>query len=232
MNALEILDLIEGRYSDSWVIFLQIQRSYGHVKDQQIEATIPVASFERMKLELKKDDDGWYHPEFRRTLYIRRRKSEVARQNAQNRKPRARVQNKHQSDISDDIVPEVLSATPAEERFNLFWQHVHHKTAKGRARRALEPAIKRKAKADGISKKDAFAIILTRMKQFKASPLGRDTPLHPSTWLNDDRFEDDPSTWRNSFGSASKTGAERRQDRNAEAAADFLDDEFKLAPNA
>lgn len=84
----------------------------------------------------------------------------------------------------------------SESDFDKFWSVVPNKTGK----RAAEKAYK---VAAGILKMRGEAsphgYLLERMTLFAASPIGRgETKFipHPSTWLNNGRYDDDPLTWR------------------------------------
>ena len=48
-----------------------------------------------------------------------------------------------------------------------------------------------------------------RMTAFAASPDARPTdrePIHPTTWLNQGRYDDDPETWQRQSGSSDPRG--------------------------
>jgi hypothetical protein len=82
--------------------------------------------------------------------------------------------------------------------FDVFWEAVHVKTAKEDARKAHTKAVKKVARERKISPQEAAAFILERMKAFAASPKAHPedhSPVHPSTWLNGGRYDDDPSAW-------------------------------------
>lgn len=86
----------------------------------------------------------------------------------------------------------------ARDWFADFWKVCHTKTGKQKATEAFARAIKRKAKDDGVPAIVAKAEIVNAMIEFAASPqaLPNDrTPIHPTTWLNQGRFDDDRSTW-------------------------------------
>ena len=82
--------------------------------------------------------------------------------------------------------------------FDLFWDVVHCKIGKEAARKAFAKAIKRIADEEMCEKKKASEWLTDRMAQFAASPASRPTdhtPIHPATWLNQGRYDDDPETW-------------------------------------
>lgn len=103
--------------------------------------------------------------------------------------PRAPVKG-----ISVKGIKKEESGIKAAPRFDGWWEIVHAKIGRGAALKAYNAAVKRLA----IKHDDPHAFLLDRMKAFAASPNARPpdrTPIHPATWLNHDRFDDDPATW-------------------------------------
>lgn len=95
--------------------------------------------------------------------------------------------------------PENLSASLAESRFEKFWVRVHRKTGKQAARRAFDRAVNRVRLDQSLTIDGAATFICERMVAFAASPAAHPTditPIHPSTWLNAGRYDDDPTTWQ------------------------------------
>jgi hypothetical protein len=79
----------------------------------------------------------------------------------------------------------------ADPVFDAFWSAYPRKVAKGAARRAFDKLTDKDA-AVTASAAYAAAVALWSDEDKQFVP-------HPATWLNDGRFEDDPSTWaRNS----------------------------------
>ena len=82
--------------------------------------------------------------------------------------------------------------------FDKFWGIVHRKVGKDKARTAFKKATDRLVRARTWKKKDAQAFIIERMELFsqspQASPDDREA-IHPATWLNQGRYEDDSNTW-------------------------------------
>ncbi len=90
--------------------------------------------------------------------------------------------------------------TPEKSNFDLFWDAVHCKTAKRAAEGAYEKAIKRLVMGGNV---DPHGYLLERMILFALSPVAKPpgrSPIHPSTWLNQDRFADDEAEWQNTGG--------------------------------
>lgn len=72
---------------------------------------------------------------------------------------------------------------PADDRFGEFWDTVPRKVGKGAARKAWAKAVK---KADP-------QVIIDGMRRYRDDPNRADEfTAHPSTWLNAERWDDDP----------------------------------------
>lgn len=72
---------------------------------------------------------------------------------------------------------------PADDRFDEFWGTVPRKVGKGAARKAWAKAVK---KADP-------QVIIEGMRRYRDDPNREDEfTAHPSTWLNAERWDDDP----------------------------------------
>lgn len=81
--------------------------------------------------------------------------------------------------------------------FDRFWSVVHQKVGKDAARREFDRAVRRKSK-QMLSRTDAVEFIIGAMSEFARSPAARPrdhTPIHPSTWLSQGRYDDDRSVW-------------------------------------
>lgn len=79
--------------------------------------------------------------------------------------------------------PKTNNDHPADDRFTEFWESVPRKVGKGAARKAWAKAVK---KADP-------QIIIEGMRRYRDDPNRSDEfTAHPSTWLNAERWEDDP----------------------------------------
>jgi len=76
--------------------------------------------------------------------------------------------------------------------FDEFWALVPHKIAKGSACDAYQKAIQRGYTAEQI-KKGVITLIQYETERQRKGP-DSFTPLHPATWLNGDRFLDEPGT--------------------------------------
>ena len=89
--------------------------------------------------------------------------------------------------------------------FDEFWREVHVKKAKRNAEKAYNNAVKRLRFERPDENPHEF--LLARMKAFAASPEAKPPdrePIHPATWLNAGRYDDDPETWKRK---RSKNGA-------------------------
>lgn len=72
---------------------------------------------------------------------------------------------------------------PADDRFDEFWGTVPRKVGKGAARKAWKKAVK---KADP-------QVIIDGMRRYRDDPNRADEfTAHPSSWLNAERWDDDP----------------------------------------
>jgi hypothetical protein len=84
------------------------------------------------------------------------------------------------------------------EAFDLFWSAYPRREGKRNAYAAWKAAGSRIKKSKGFTSCEAAAYLLEQATAYRDSPRGH-WPMskipHPSTWLNDDRFYDDPSTW-------------------------------------
>ena len=85
------------------------------------------------------------------------------------------------------------------DKFDLFWSVVHLRKGKVPARKAYEKAVKRIKKESPGTDPDQH--LRDRMKLFDSSPEAhpdpaeKRRPIHPATWLNDGRYDDDEDTW-------------------------------------
>ena len=120
-------------------------------------------------------------------------------------------EEKRREEYKPPIVPQGTSAgdgekpdetpkepTPDQRRFAAFWAVVHCKTAKDAARKAYHPAVRRVAAERECSLDEAAEYIRERMTAFAKTPSARPkdrSPVHPATWLNGGRYDDDPAAW-------------------------------------
>ncbi len=79
--------------------------------------------------------------------------------------------------------------TQKDDRFELFWQKAWRKVAKGAAEAAFSRAIKEGAD---------FAAIMAAVELQYPYWVSREPQyrVHPSTWLNQRRWEDDPAEYQ------------------------------------
>lgn len=95
-----------------------------------------------------------------------------------------------------------------EERqhFDDWWQVVHCRKGKDAARVAYDKAVRR-LRAEGEEQPHKF--LLETMAAFAASPEATPedrTPIHPTTWLNQGRYHDDPATWHKGSKPSTRKG--------------------------
>lgn len=86
------------------------------------------------------------------------------------------------------------------KRFDDFWKVVHQKVGKGAARKAYPKAVTAIAKDKTLSNAEAEQWLIDTMLTFAKSPQASDEvkgTIHPATWLNGERYDDDPKIWHN-----------------------------------
>jgi len=114
--------------------------------------------------------------------------------------PRARLPEKRREEKRRDKGETPLN--PPTDRsmdcaFAAWWLAVHARTGKRAARKAYDAAVRRlRLEREGS---DPHEFLLERMRAFSASPRAHPegiTPIHPATWLNQGRYDDDPETWQ------------------------------------
>lgn len=91
--------------------------------------------------------------------------------------------------------PKVPKGTTQE--FEQFWKAVHRREGRGSAERAFCKAVEKVA-ARGMTKPEAANWLTERMSAFASSPQAADDvkgKLHPATWLNQGRYDDDDAVW-------------------------------------
>ena len=82
--------------------------------------------------------------------------------------------------------------------FDRFWEVVHQKKAVQAAKKAWPQAIRLVKVERSCAEQEAADYIIEAMREFASSPEADPddhTPIHPSTWLNQGRYNDDRSTW-------------------------------------
>jgi len=98
--------------------------------------------------------------------------------------------------------------------FDEFWKHVHRKVGKQVAKTEVAKAVASAAKEKSIPKATAAKLITEAMKAFAQSPSATPkdhTPIHPSNWLKQGRYDDDRDAWQ---GNTAKPDPGKRFDPN------------------
>lgn len=105
--------------------------------------------------------------------------------------------NKGSKEVVSTDSQQTLTPDPVTAAFDEFWRIYPQKTAKGQARKAWAGAVKR---AGGTAK------ILEGAARYAADP-NRDPKYtaHPSTWLNGERWDDEPIPSRTATSARSTT---------------------------
>lgn len=85
------------------------------------------------------------------------------------------------------------------EEFILWWKQYPQKVGKLKALTAYEASIARVKVERGFQPVEAHQHLLTAARAFAASDKGRGQYVpHPTTFLNEGRYDDDPSAWQDS----------------------------------
>lgn len=91
---------------------------------------------------------------------------------------------------------EIENETSAEESFNRFWSLYPRKVGKRDARGAWKKAVDAIRHEKPCAKVDAVLLIERAVALFSASDKAKgEFCPHPSTWLNQGRYDDDPAAW-------------------------------------
>ena len=86
--------------------------------------------------------------------------------------------------------------TRYEGYFEDWWKCYPRKVGKRVAHKKYKQIIKELRKEHGWTARDAQNWLLKRTQLFASSSLGKgDYCPHPSTWLHQGRYDDDPKTW-------------------------------------
>lgn len=104
--------------------------------------------------------------------------------------------------------------------FESFWKEVHRKEGRGAASKAFSKAVGRVAKNRGESREAAAQWLTERMRKFAGSPQAADDVkgrIHPSTWLNQERYDDDDSIWFSGSDAREKGARSRERAEEREA---------------
>lgn len=87
--------------------------------------------------------------------------------------------------------PDINTRARADASFARFWLAYPRKTAKGDARKAFDKAI-RKLRLDPNN--DPERVLIGALERAKAAWVDAQFIPHPATWLNGERWEDEPET--------------------------------------
>lgn len=108
----------------------------------------------------------------------------------------AHTEAEAEADLKADATSDTTRASKADDSFDAFWDIVHRKVGKEAARKAFTAAAKR---LRFVGSPAPQSYLIERMRTFAASPAATPTdhtPIHPATWLNQGRYDDDQSTWQ------------------------------------
>ncbi len=151
-----------------------------------------------------------------RRMYRNEKKKESARLRAKrfyDKKAPERDSTKTSRPLSSSSSSELTSPSKkkgimAKGDFDLFWQHYPKKVSKGQARKTWDKIYKNIPPTE---------ILINKLQQLKLSSLwiedsGKYIP-HPSTWLNNEGWEDEPQEHRPDLMPKSISEAERLEER-------------------
>ena len=210
-------DTVVGKLHRIWSFFDRQSRD-GHARNvtlAYIDRRIGVTGFaQAMESEgwLEVDQTGALMPEFGR----HNGKSAKTRALAKNRKQASRTerdmchapsvtetgQEKRREEKKDPPKPPKGGAVLASIAETIY-QEYPRKVGKPKALRAIANALKRKSP----SGQRVELFLLERTKKFAEIRKGQNSGLtpHPSTWFNQERYNDDPETWNDSDMAAKRT---------------------------
>ncbi len=112
--------------------------------------------------------------------------------------------------IPDDPAPLARGMSPKDRdwNFGVWWKHCPRKVKKKAAKTSWSSAVQELIKG-GRTESDAISYLLEAVVAFAESPAGRAEKKyipHPTSWLNQGRYDDDRSDWNATEGSSVRTG--------------------------
>lgn len=113
-----------------------------------------------------------------------------------------------------------------DEDFQRFWAVVHRRTGAQGAQKAFKKAIDRVRQQNDWPHPQAVDYLVSRMELFAESPQAKDEvkgQIHPATWLNDGRYDDDETQWLSNGHSKGNARASRTANTIARALANIKD---------
>jgi len=105
-------------------------------------------------------------------------------------------------------IPKKNTRATETDGFNDWYAIYPRKEARKKAAEAFRRAVKRIAKANGGDTSAAVAKLNAAARAFAQSDIAkgdRQFIPHPATWLNSERYEDDPENWKRQDGIGKKT---------------------------
>ena len=94
-----------------------------------------------------------------------------------------------------------VKTSPVDVLFDAFWRVTHRKVGKIPAKKAFSAAVDRVRQEHDCTTELAAGLLTEAMTAFAASSQAADDikgNIHPSTWLNEGRYDDDRATWSKS----------------------------------
>lgn len=100
-------------------------------------------------------------------------------------------------------------ASPYSDAFTVWWDVYPRKAGKLKAAKAYEAAASRIKAERSCDPLDAYGRLLDAVVEFAASDKGRGDKQfipHPTTWLNEGRYDDDPEAWKDAKSGTNRIG--------------------------
>ncbi len=110
---------------------------------------------------------------------------------------------------------------PDDADFTAFWAVYPKRAGKGEARTAFTKAVGRLANA---GQAEPAAMLIARAKAFATAQRGADPKFvpFPATWLNKERYDDDPATWNVNERAGQAQPYRNKQNSNLDQYQDYL----------
>ena len=163
---------------------LEMEQQIVQVKSS-VTSVISLVNYERYQLGGTADGTGNGHATVQQT--------DMQRTCNGTRKKKVK-KDKHETKGSAGC-PNTLKETSG---FDFFWSKAHRKVGKRGAEKAFPPAVANVSRQRNITGPEAELWLAERMEEFAKSAQAKDPirgKIHPATWLNDGRYDDDESLW-------------------------------------
>lgn len=156
---------------------------------------------------------------------MKKSRSASATNVAQNAQPEKRREEKSINPLKSpkgdvDASDDSPKQKPYPEEFEAWWVIYPRRVAKENTLKAFNKALPKITTRHGISRSEALERLMRVTRSFAASPKARgEFCPHPSTWLNQGCYEDDPSDWQRDRTTAPAPAVQRALTLDEQAAA-------------